>query len=306
VSNRILLFSQENNDDDILLHESILKAILRKMRKTAYYSRSPYLWISENGNARKDEEISKYDGIIGGKGVLRKEKAESLFDAIKPYAHFHFCGKKCVVSPYLAESSLEENGKICDSRILLRENALKTAEEILSLLEKRIATVVVCDSGRGGIEKELISVSEKLFARKENITLERKSPEEIMWQYKNIESFPDVVLTAENEALVTAFMCGLRKSFGGYVKCIGENGNVYLSEKLPFSEFTNSKALCFAMTCAAMLENELLMPSAANRLRRAAALAWEKCAADSEKEFMQTLFHYINENIRQRGTTDDC
>ena len=90
------------------------------------------------------------------------------------------------------------------------------------------------------------------------------------------------------------------------MKCTGENGNVYLPEKLPFPEFTNSNVLCAAIACAAMLENELLMPSAANRLRRASALSWEKCEMESEEEFMTTLFHHINENVRQRGGTDDC
>lgn len=302
MSNRLLLFTQYDGSEDIKLATDIFKTVFRKFRKTVYYSKLTHETVesqSEEAYEIVKNEIDRCDGVIGSAGRFSEKNAGTVFEAVKPYAAFHYCGRKCVVSPVLSLRVQNNDDFVECSKILAKKTAESTIEEVIKSVEGRKATIAVCDGAQDDFSRELTVAAERLFSRKSNITLERISLEEIIWQCRSIESFPDVFITGENENAALAFMCSLKPSSGAYVKYTGEENSVYMREKLPFSEITNNKALCIAAACAAVIEKELSMPKAADWLRRAMALSWEKCEKLSEEEFMLELSYRINDRIRK-------
>jgi len=300
VSNRILLFSQSPHEGFLKLYEGILKAVFRKFRKTVIFSRLPYVSVQEKKAYRiVKEEIERCDGILGACGDLSEECASAVLEASKPYAKFHCCGRKAVISPVMGEEEKKEDRCVYAIKSLEYKNAENTVKAMIKSLKRKDATVVT-DSGESPVNKMISSIAEEICLKTADIKLQKMSMEEIMWQCKNIESFPDVFITGENERAATAFMCSLRPSLGGYIRYEGEKKSLYTAEKLPFSEITGSAALSAAMACAAMLENELEMQSAAEWLRRAAAISWEKCENPGEEAFLNEIITHINEKMRNR------
>ena len=310
MNKRILfLYSDIKYKNQISECEAVLKAVLRKFRKTAIFS---YQYVdlapsvSEETAAAILSLAQKCDALIwqSGKDSLYEERIFAS-NVLGVFAKEQFIGGRCICSPLSRISLSRTDESINMHSEISYDNISKTACLAALRSQMRKHSLLLCMDKTQPEDFILMKEFENSLGKERAITsLYQNFDEFVLESIYKIPAF-DVLLTSEKNArTIAVHLSSLQRVPCGFVLWHTPTMHIYRREILPHEEMSNSAYASFLIACADALCNDLKEKSAGEWLRRSTILALEQCNT-ATGEFLCEVIHHINTPMRNRQVNSD-
>lgn len=311
MSKRILfLYSDPKYKGLISECEAVIKAVLRKFRKSVIFSYqyvdlSPCL--SEKSASDIFSEAEKSDAVIwhSGKESYCKERIFAT-DTLGVFAQEQFIGGRCICSPLSKMFISKDDENISIRTEISPDNISKTVALAHLRAAMRKHFLLLCTDEESAQDNFILREFENSLDKAKTITSSYQDFNELILEsiYK-IPAF-DVLLTTEECARIIALnLSSLQRVPCGSILWHGEKMHIYRREILPHEDMSNSAYASFLLTCADALCNDLNEKSAGDRLRRSSSLALEHYGYADREDFLKEVIRQINMPIRNRQVISD-
>ncbi len=301
----VFLYCTQKNREDICLYENIIRVLLRKFRQSALFS---YLQIDTSPPCRDRMCDLIHDETSRRGAIFLESDARNVFpcmDLLKVafdiFASSYHISGRAVCYPE-QEQKIEDSAEaVTYSKTYKKENLEKTAKLSLEMAKKQKHSLSVCLMPTNEIDTVFLSEAEIILRKEKRILSELVSIDEmISLCMKTVPSF-DVVLTAKEYAeLIAMHLYSMPDIPSGFIVSHGEKHKIYRRKILPYEEIGNLSHLSSLLSIAAIFENEFEMKGAANWLRRALSIAFEKKSGSKAEDFVKSVIKEIETPIRKR------
>lgn len=311
MSKRILfLYSDLKYKGLISECEAVIKAVLRKFRKSVIFS---YHYVdlapsvSKKSAADIFSEAEKSDAVIwqSGKDSYYKERIFAT-DTLGIFAQEQFIGGRCICSPLPKIFISKDEENISVRTDISPDNIRKTVALAQLRAGMRKHSLLLCTDEESSRDSLILREFENSLDKAKSITASYQNFDEIVLEsiYK-IPAF-DVLLTTEESArIITLNLSSLQRVPSGSILWHGEKLHIYRREILPHEDMNNSSYASFLLTCADALSNDLNEKSAGDWLRRSSSLALEQYGYADHGDFLKEVIRQINMPIRNRQVNSD-
>lgn len=310
MSKRILfLYSDIKYKNQITKCEAVLKAVLRKFRKTAIFSYQ-YIDLAPSVSQETASAIfslaQKCDALLwhSGKDSIHEERIFAS-NVLGVFAQEQFIGGRCICSPLSKIYATKSDEAINTQTEISYDNISKTTALASLRSQMRKHSLLLCMDKTEPTDILLMKEFENSLGKERAITSSFQDFDEFVLEsiYK-IPAF-DVLLTSEKNACIIALhLSSLQRVPCGYVLWHAPNAHIYRREILPHEEMNSSVYASFLIACADALCNDLKEKSAGEWLRRSTSLALEQCNGTTE-EFLREVIRQINTPMRNRQVNSD-
>ena len=304
----VFLYCTQKDKEILLQYESVIRALLRKFRKSALFS---YLQIDPSPSCRSqmikrlEEETSRSGAIFlesdEQNASMCEELLKSTFDF---YASAHYVSGRAICYPEHKEDFVQvKENDISHTFRYDKENINKTTTLSLDTAKSRKHSLSLCLNQASRLDSAFLEEAQKNFGKAKHIAIEYIPLEEMISLCVNtIPSF-DVVLTLKEYApIITMHLNSMPDVPTGYIVNHGEKHMVYRRQILPHEEIGNIHHISSLLAIAAIFEDEFRMKSVADWLRRALSLAFTNEVGATSRDFLKSVISEIQTPIRKRRT----
>lgn len=301
----VFLYCTQKNKEDLMRCESIIRALLRKFRKSALFS---YVKLDASLTCREQmrdlisKETNRADVVFleCDRGNL-SSGMDLLKDIFGICATAHHVSGRAICFPEKKTCvQNSENTLIC-TEIYAKENIQRAMLIALKLAKAHKRSLSICLNSSEETDSLFLHEAEYSLCKEKHIDSQYISLEKmIALCTKTIPSF-DVVLTLEDYASIIAMhLNSLPAIPSGFLVSYGEKARIFRRQLLECDEMSNLHLLSTLLSIASAFESELGMNSAGAWLKRAVSLAFENGACDTPDVFTKKVIDEINSPIRKR------
>lgn len=309
MSKKILfLYSDVKYKNEISKCEGVLRAALRKFRKTAVFSyqyvdMSPYM--QDKSASDIISQAHRYDAVIwqGGKDSLCDERLFAT-SCLGAFAQEYFIGSRCICSPLFKLTATQNEERIFVQSEFSSHNVAKTVSLALSRAKGR-SLILSADKSRAADKFILQKFENALGQAAPAVPQYRDFDEMVLDSIYRIPSFDVLMTTEECARVITLHLSSLQRVPCGSVLWHTENARIHRRDILPHEDMTNSACASFLMACADAFCDDLDEKSAGDRLRRSTALALEQYVNADCSDFLNEVIRQINAPMRNRQVKPD-
>ncbi|MBQ3022061.1 MAG: hypothetical protein IJD91_01865 [Clostridia bacterium] len=303
----VFLYCTQKNKEVLLQYERVIRALLRKFRKSALFS---YLQIDPSPACRtKMRDLLQSETSRPG-AVFLESDAQNVFsclDLLKEafgfYASSHHISGRTIIYAEQKTNSQESNKNVIHTVTYEKDSIKKATNLSLDMAKARKHSLSLCLQQSNELDCVLLREAEIVFGKERHISFEYLSLDEmISLCMKTVPPF-DIVLTLKEYAPIIAMHLNSMPDIpAGYIVCYGNSHKVYRRQLLTHEEIGNLRHLSSVLSIAAIFENEFRMKNAANWLKRATLLSFTKEANSTPREFLRSIISEIETPIRKRRT----
>ncbi len=307
IKRMVFLYHTQKNKEDLLQYERVMRALLRKFRKSPLFS---YLQIDTSLPCRDrmceliQNEVSRRGAIFIESDAQSIPASMNLLEsALGIQASAHFVSGRAIC--YAEQSCVADisESTVSYTNTFKKEDVKKATSIAIETAKKRKRSLSICLNGSNALDHAFLCEAETVLSKEKHIKSEFISLDEmILLCLKTVPEF-DVVLTMKDYAsFISMHLNPMPETPSGYIVSYGEKRRVYRRQILPNEETGNLHHLSSLLSLAAVFENEFEMKSAADWFRRAISLAFLKSASDSFENFISEVIKEIKMPIRKRRT----
>lgn len=303
----VFLYCTQKNKEVLMLCERIIRALLRKFRKSALFS---YVKLDVTPTCR----AQMCDLILG-----ETERADMVFlecdeqnisssmdllkEAFGIHTTVHHISGRAICYPEKEKSIQDCEETLIHTQVYTKENIKKASLISLKQAKAQKHSLYVCQQTSNELDSLFLREAEYALCSEKHIASQHISlGEMIALCVKTIPSF-DVVLTlGEYASIIAMHLNSLPGIPAGFIVSYGKNKRIFRRQILPCDEMSNLHLLSSILAIASAFEDELGMKGAGAWLKRAVSLAFENGACDTPDGFIKKITDEINSPIRKRRT----
>lgn len=306
MSKKILfLYSMQRHKTQLQLCESVLRATLRKFRKSALFSYMQIDLSSSQHTLMKEllvKEINRHDAVFMSSDMeIESLQNEFIKDVLSPFATEYYAAGRMICFPEDSVNTGQSDEAVTKTQICPKENIKRAAQLSAKAAKERRRNITICTQAGCPADSIFLREAEYALAKEKHLdTMHIRFDEMILLCMKTIPSF-DVVLTSKQYAqIIIMHLNSMSDAPTGYIKKHTDCGLIYHRQVLPHEEMSNTPLSSAILSFAAIFESEFKMKSAADWLRRAVSLSLEKCPCTTEENFVREVIRQIETPIRRQ------
>ena len=301
----VFLYCTQKNKEDLFRCESVMRALLRKFRKSALFS---YVQLDASLPCRSQmserllSETERADAVFL---ECDEQNISSSMDLLKDvfgiYATSQHISGRAICYPEKKKSVQNCEESLINTEVYAKENIKRASLIALKLAKAQRRSLSICLQPLNELDSLFLREAEYSLCREKHISSEHISLNAmIALCVKTIPSF-DVVLTlGEYAPIIAMHLNSLPEIPVGFIVSYAEKLKIFRRQILPCDEINNLHLFSSVISIASIFENELEMKSAGAWLKRAVSLAFEKGASDTPDGFIKEITDEINSPIRKR------
>lgn len=303
----VFLYCTQKNREDISLYESVIRALLRKFRQSPLFS---YLQIDTSPLCRDKMCNLIHDETSRRGAIFLESDKQNVFpcmdllkDTFGVFASSYHISGRSVCYPEQELEIKDDTETVAYTTAYKKENIKKVAKFSLEMAKKQRHSLSVCLMPTNKMDAVFLGEVEIILGKEKRILSELVTLDEmISLCMKTVPSFDVVLTTKEYAELIAMHLYSMPDIPSGYIVSHGEKHKVYRRKIMPYEEITNLHHLSSLLSIAAIFENEFEMKGAANWLRRALSVAFEKESGGRAEDFVKSVIKEIETPIRKRRT----
>ncbi len=303
----VFLYCTKKNKDDIALYERVVRALMRKYRRSPLFS---YLEIDTSPSCRDavcsliHTETSRRGAIFLESDVQNTPLCMDLLKSVFGiFASSHHISGRAICCPEHEEVMKNGEDSVIYTKVCKKENIKKAAELSLAMAKRRKHSLSLCLVPTNETDSVFLHESEIVLGGEKHIPFELISLDEmISLCVKTVPSFDVVLTTKEYASLIAMHLNSMPDIPSGFTVSYGEKNRIYKRQILPYEEIGNLHYLSSLLSIAAIFENELDMKSAADWLRKALSITFAKESGSTPEVFIESVIKELEKPIRKRRT----
>ena len=303
----VFLYCTQKNKENLLQYETVIRALLRKFRRSALFSylqMDPSPACCEKMTSLLRNEMSRSGSIFL---ECDEQNASACTDLLKNvfgfYAVSHHISGRTLCYPEQVEKTQKCDEEIIRTTTCKKDDMCRAIELSIAMAKAKKHCLYMCLGQSNGVDYTLLDETQIKLGKEKHLSFEYFSLDEmISLCVKTVPPFDTVLTSKECASLIAMHLNSMPDIPSGYIVNHGESHNIYKRQILPLEEMSNLHHFSSLLAIAALFENEFKMKNAADWLRRALSLAFMKESGGTSRDFMKSVTDEINAPIRKRRT----